>query len=182
MDSFPPTCNATSEHSSPPTGRRCAQADRLLFAAGSMERINLACRAAEVGKLMPTVLYVHESALPDLPPLLRVYEGCANRFIGSVEGANIIKLSREEPRVSYLSYPDFDRDPHPALASSVVVPLQTFWVQYRDYTRETNPPILHRKEEFVAQDYPARAKFHTLTVAEEAEGLLAGPTPGRRRP
>ena len=35
--------------------------------------------------------------------------------------ANIIKLHRRKPKVSYLSYPDFDRKPHPALESSMLV-------------------------------------------------------------
>ncbi len=30
-----------------------------------------------VGKLLPTALYVHRTALEALDPLLRVYEGCA---------------------------------------------------------------------------------------------------------
>jgi hypothetical protein len=35
-----------------------------------------------------------------------------------------------------------------------------------------NPPILHRKETFVAPDHPLRPKFARLTAAEEAKGLL----------
>jgi hypothetical protein len=62
-----------------------------------------------------------------------------------------------------------------------VVPLQTFWVQYRDYTQESNPPILHRKEEFVAKDHPLRPRFMKLTVRETAMGLLQDPVPGRSR-
>ena len=103
--------------------RACSLADDLLFSAGDRAAVDQACRSAAVGKLTRQALYVHESALPQLPPILRTFEGCARAYIGVVEGANIIKLHRDQPQVSYLSYPDFERDPHPALASSLLVPL-----------------------------------------------------------
>jgi len=36
-----------------------------------------------------------------------------------------------------------------------------------------NPPILHRKETFLAAERPLRAKFARLTRLEEAKGLFA---------
>lgn len=56
----------------------------------------------------------------------------ARAHIGRVEGANIVKLSRLEPRISYLTYPGFEEDPRPALAQSLLVHLQTFRVRSRD--------------------------------------------------
>jgi DNA phosphorothioation-associated putative methyltransferase len=155
--------------------RACAQADELLFAAGDRKRIDDACRTASVGKLMPNALYIHATALSNLPPVLRVYEGCARTFIGAVEGANIIKLHRDTPQVSYLAYPEFERNPHPALAASLIVHLQTFRIQYREYTDSKNPPILHRKEEFIAIDHPLRAKFARLTQQEARWHLYDNP-------
>ena len=151
----------------------CAAADDLLFSAGNQQLLDAACRKARVGKLTPTALYAHESAVGELPAILRVYEGCARGYIGKVEGANIFKLHRWKPQVSYLSYPRFDRDAHPALAGSLVVPLRTFHIKYRDYTDSDNPPILHRKEEFVSADYPMRSRFARLTSQEKARGLYA---------
>ena len=126
-------------------------------------------------KLTRQALYVHESALPQLPPILRAFEGCARAYIGVVEGANIIKLHRDQPRVSYLSYPDFERDPHPALASSLLVPLQTFNIRSRTYRDSPNPPILHRKETFISTDHPLYEKFSRLTRQEEKKGLYEKP-------
>ena len=116
------------------------------------------------------------SGLQHLPPLLRVYEGCARAYIGNVEGANLIKLNRETPQISYLSYPEFERDPHPALIGSLIVSLQSLDVSYRDYSESENPPILHRKETFVPQDYPGRKKFERLTQQEERWGLYENPS------
>ena len=149
----------------------CAAADDLLFSAGDQELLNTVCRTAPVGKLTPTALYTHESAVDELPAILRVYEGCARGYVGHVEGANIFKLHRWKPQVSYLSYPRFDRDAHPALAGTLVVPLRTFHIKYRDYTDSDNPPILHRKEEFVSDDHPLKSRFERLTRQEQRRGL-----------
>ena len=155
--------------------RACEEADVALLAVGDMERVSRAVRRSSVGKLTPSAIYVHESALDSLPPLLRLYEGCARRYIGRVDSANLIKLHTGEPKISYLSYPDFEPDPHPALAASMTVHLQTFRMRERDYTRSRNPPILHRKETFVASDHPLHAKFARLTRQEESKGLYEAP-------
>jgi DNA phosphorothioation-associated putative methyltransferase len=150
----------------------CTAGDQLLFQAGDMQQIDSACRQAAFGKLMPTALYVHISALNRLPPLLRVYEACARVLCGEIEGATIVKLRRDEPKVSYLCYPAFDADEHPTLSSSMRVDLRTLDVRWRDFTKSTDPPILHRKESFVPDDYPRRELFAALTKAEEGAGLF----------
>lgn len=153
----------------------CRAADELLFSLGKLESLEDACRGANVGKLMPTALYVHSEALAELPLLLRLYEGCARSYVGTITGANIIKLGRVEPKVSYLSYPDFECDPHPPLHASVSVHLQTFRVRERSFANHKNPPVLHRKEELVGSAHPTKAKFARLTRLEEAKGLFADP-------
>lgn len=153
----------------------CEQADSLLFSAGDESAINEACRSSTVGKLTPDALYIHSSALNALPALLRVYEGCARVLVGKVEAANVIKLSRLKPSVSYLAYPDFDRTAHPPLSGSLVVNLKGLRVKYHDYGAATNRPILHRKEEFVTADFPLRQKFERLTRQEERFKLFEFP-------
>jgi DNA phosphorothioation-associated putative methyltransferase len=156
--------------------RACALADEMLFSVGDLKNIESAMRNSPVGKSTANGFYVHASALPLLPSLLRIYEGCARVYIGAVDGANVIKLHRHEPQVSYLSYPDFERDPHPALSASLIVNLQALSVRYREYAGSSNPPILHRKEEFVPADHPLRTKFGRLTQQEERWGLYDEPT------
>jgi DNA phosphorothioation-associated putative methyltransferase len=155
--------------------RACALADDLLFSLGDLEVIASAMRTSAVGKLTPKALYIHTSALTHLPSVLRIYEGCARAYLGAVEEANIVKLYRDTPQVSYLSYPDFESDPHPALAASVTVHLKTFRTHYREYIDAKNPPIIHRKEEFVAADHPSRPKFTQLTRQEERWQLYETP-------
>lgn len=149
----------------------CKEADQLLFSLGAPGIVESACRDSELGKLTPSALYVHESVLDQLAPVLRLFEGCARAYIGRVDGTNLIKLHRFEPKISYLNYPGFDIDPHPCLAGSTTVHLQTFRVKTRDYRAYVNPPILHRKENFVAREHPLYEKFARLTRIEERKGL-----------
>jgi DNA phosphorothioation-associated putative methyltransferase len=150
----------------------CNEADELLFSAGKQEAVSRACAESPIGKCTHEALYLHIDALPQAPPLLRVYEGCARAYVGSVDDANILKMHRQKPQVSYLAYPDFETVPHPALRESLKVRFTGLQIEYRDYREATNPFILHRKETFVAPDYPLRPKFEKLTKQEEARGLF----------
>ncbi|OBF63665.1 SAM-dependent methyltransferase [Mycobacterium sp. 852002-50816_SCH5313054-b] len=153
----------------------CLHADRLLLATGDPAIVLVSARSSSVGKQTPSALYVHRSALGQLPPVLRVYEGCGRVLAGTVEHANLVKLSVTEPQVSYLTYPDFECDPHPTLRSAVTVNLRSLNVNWRDYSRSDNPPLLHRKEEFVGLDDPRRGLYARLTAAERRAGLYDRP-------
>ncbi len=139
------------------------------------DEIATCCQRSPVGKLLPGALYVHWSALSALDPLLQTYEQAARQIVTVPEALTLIKFSLEKPSISYLCYPDFDSDPHPALQSSIQVNLQTQEVSHRDYSNSKNPFILHRKETFVTPDYPYYQQFAALTRQEEAAGLLDNP-------
>lgn len=153
----------------------CLQADRLLLACGDQAMLYVNARGSKIGKQTPSALYVHQSAMADIPPVLQVYEGCARVLAGTIPSANMIKLSVTEPQVSYLTYPDFDRDPHPVLRSAITVNLRKLSVDWRDYSRSENPPLLHRKEEFLGADHPRRQLYERLTKAEMKAGLYEHP-------
>ena len=150
----------------------CDIADGLLLAVGDSTLIDELCKSSPIGKKTPNALYVHVDAIPLLHPTLRVYEGCARSYYGMVEEANIIKLHRHRPKISYLSYPKFDRDAHPSLLESFVISLGSYKVRYFDYKESSNPPVLHRKETFVSADYPKRDLFAKLTCKEDRAGLF----------
>lgn len=150
----------------------CEVANKMLFSVGKPGAITKICQQSKIGKHLPTALYVHISALAELDPLLRIYEGCASRTIGRLENATLVKFYTNEPKISYLFYPDFDTDPHPCLHTSMQIDLRDLNVRYRDYETTANPPILHRKETFVTSNYPLYAQFASLTEQEEELGLL----------
>jgi len=129
----------------------------------------------EYGKRLPTAIYIHTEAEASLPEVLRdLLERCRTELADSghpAEEANLLKLHRDSFKVSFLAYPDFDTDPHPALASSIVIDLSLGKIRATDYASRTNRPILHRKETFLAPDDPRAEEFAALTRAEEEAGL-----------
>ena len=158
-----------------------AEADKLLFSIGNLEKINEACQEASFGKMTPEALYVHVTGVEELPPLLRVYQGAAQTLTGNVDDATILKLHRLKPQVSFLVYPTFDRDPHPALQTSIIARLPELRVTYRNFGESENPPILHRKEAFLPSSHKNFKKLQRLTNQEEKAELLNNPTIGRRQ-
>ena len=107
--------------------------------------------------------------------MLRLLDGAARRLIGNVEASTVVKLHLDRPIMSYLEYPDFDDDPHPALRSGFLVDLQSLRCDYRDYSHHHNPPVLHRKELFLDPADIRVARFAALTRQEERAGLYAHP-------
>ena len=93
-------------------------------------------------------------------------------YVGEVEGANVIKIHRKSKKVSFLTYKDFDKDPHPQLMKSIRVDFLKLKIQTRLYDKSNNRPILHRKELFVSENYKYFRKFERLTEAEEEAGLF----------
>ena len=148
----------------------CEEGDRTLFADAAARED--AVRAATFGKTLPRAFYAHVDHLDRLPLALRIAEGCARSFVGGYEDAALVKFDREEPKISYLAYPRFDRDAHPELAWSMRVAMGWCDVKTRDFRRSANPPVLHRKETFLPADDPRHEKFRKLTAREERLGLL----------
>ena len=153
----------------------CAQADRLLFAAGKTDLIDLAACSSPVGKLTPSALYIHRSAMPLLPPLLRLYEGCAQALVRNRRRSQHHQAVRDRPAGLLPVLPALRprRSPHalrgchgqPKQAHRRLPGLQPF----------RQPALLHRKEEFIAADYPRRALWEKLTHAEIRAGLYEHP-------
>lgn len=150
----------------------CTAADLMLLSLGNLEVMAERCQSSAIGKKLSNSLWVHVSALDALDPLLRLYEGCASRTIGRPEEATLVKFHTRKPKISYLFYPDFDRDPHPCLRTSMQIDLQDLHVSYRDYDPDDNPPVLHQKELLVQPDYPLYEKFAKLSQQEADWGLL----------
>jgi DNA phosphorothioation-associated putative methyltransferase len=148
------------------------EGERFLFSIGRADTVVAACRSAGVGKLLPEALYVHKSAENDLPALLRLEIFAAWLIVGEIS-YDVVKISIDGRALSFLRYPDFDKDAHPSLARSVRVYLPKAKCEVRDYRNGANPPILHRKETMVRPDYPHFDTFRQLTAEEEALGFLS---------
>lgn len=84
---------------------------------------------------------------------------------------NLLKIHTDQFALTFLGYPDFDAEPHPALAEATKINLNTGSVSRTDYRRRSNPPILHRKETFLPPSDPRIPRYAALTKHEEEAGL-----------
>ncbi|MFE5627841.1 DNA phosphorothioation-associated putative methyltransferase [Streptomyces sp. NPDC056543] len=153
----------------------CQRSDRLLLKLRDDGYVRGAMNASQVGKVTPTALYVHRRALDRMPTVLRLYEHCASIAAGRPQKWAVAKLKHQGRAVSWLDYPDFDKDPHPRIQSSYIVDLQSLETSHVSYARSTNRPLLHRKHEFLAPDDPDVRRYRRLTESELKAGLYENP-------
>jgi DNA phosphorothioation-associated putative methyltransferase len=147
----------------------CRRSDRLLL------KIRGAMHASSVGKITPTALYVHRRAIDRMPTVLRLYEHCASVVAGRPQEWTIAKLKHQGRAISWLDYPEFDKDPHPRITSSYLVDLKTLDTSHMSYANSANRPLLHRKHEFLAPDDPDVPRYRRLTESELRAGLYEKP-------
>jgi hypothetical protein len=125
----------------------------------------------QYGKRLPKTLYVHREGLAGLEGSLgAMLDQVVARYQVSAQ-FNVVKFRTDELKLSFLAYPEFESDPHPALRLAITIDLATGKARQTDYSDNANPPILHRKETFLPVGHPLRAQFEALTRAEEKAGL-----------
>ncbi len=91
----------------------------------SLSEYQFAVEDLDFGKRLPSAVYVFEESTHHLPAplgplviLLRNKLELGNEF-------NVLKFSTRDLKISYLSYPEFYEDPHPALHRSISADLVT---------------------------------------------------------
>jgi len=125
-----------------------------------------------IGKKLPDAHYIHKDALGELPSEL-------SNFIYAVSNAlkieqdswNLVKLNKNEFKLSLLSYPTFFTEAYPALTQSVTIDLVKLTHRITKYEQSDNPPILHRKETMVPVTHDAYESFVHITQEGENAGL-----------
>ena len=129
-----------------------------------------------VGKKLPGAVYLHRSLIKELPPALVELTNGIDRALKLAEGSwNVLKFHSDQFKLSFLHYPEFESDPYPALRISKVVDLSRKTVRDMDFSDDSNPPILHRKELLVPSDHPGRDDFVQATQEGEDAGLYKSP-------
>lgn len=126
----------------------------------------------DVGKQLPDSVYIHDSAISVLPDEL---SGLLTKIAAAlkipVTDWNILKLYKRDFKVAFLNYPEFDSYSYPPLKHSYTVDLSKLSMRKASYENSDNPPILHRKETFVKNDFPLRESFTDITAEGEKIGL-----------
>jgi DNA phosphorothioation-associated putative methyltransferase len=124
------------------------------------------------GKRLPGAVYIVRTSPEYLPPALHELLRRAEIAAEPDPFWNLLKLHSDQLAITFLTYPNFDEDPHPVLAEATKINVNTGSVVRTDFRPRSNPPILHRKETFLPTDDPRYAKFAELTRQEENAGLL----------
>ncbi|MCJ8320667.1 MAG: DNA phosphorothioation-associated putative methyltransferase, partial [Colwellia sp.] len=126
----------------------------------------------DVGKKLPDSIYFHKDTFSDVPEALSKFIKIVAKAL-KIEDANwnLIKVFRNDFRLSLLNYPLFFEDSYPALEQSVNVDLTKLSHRITSYSEQENPPILHRKETMVPKDHEFHDHFCMLTQEGEAAGL-----------
>ncbi|MEZ9852210.1 DNA phosphorothioation-associated putative methyltransferase [Vibrio breoganii] len=125
-----------------------------------------------VGKHLPNAIYLHRDAFTSLAePLAHFIPAVAKALNIPDTQWNLVKLAKNEFKLSLLSYPDFYDDPYPSLQQSVSVDLTKLTHKIVQYQATDNPPILHRKENMILSSSPHYQSFINITQEGENAGL-----------
>lgn len=128
------------------------------------------------GKRVHSAVYVYRVNGATLGEKLDLLLGGLAKQCEIGQEFNVVKFRTDELKISFLAYPEFLSEAHPVLRYSVTIDLVTGKARHTDYSNNINPPILHRKENFVPADHPRRAEFEVLTRAEVEAGLYEDAT------
>jgi DNA phosphorothioation-associated putative methyltransferase len=135
----------------------------LLFSVGDADNIAQACYSAHeilgCGDLAEGhSLTIHSSCLNLLPPVLRVYVGCATQLYGDIDRVDLVKIHMRSGKVSLMRYDDFENKPVPELIERIKIKLREQDIDFFDYTGEYVPQPLYLKSRVVPHDFPNFAK------------------------
>lgn len=130
----------------------------LLFSIGRTENITTACEEAHkalgCGLLEGRHSFtIHRTLIDQLPPILRVYVGCATQLYGDVEGVDLIKIHMTSGKVSLMKYDDFEGKPIPEMTQRVKVNLREQKIEVFDYSAPYVPHPLYFKSKFVPESF-----------------------------
>jgi len=124
-----------------------------------------------IGKRVAGDLYLHKTsvrhATEDDKSLIK---DIARGLSGPEKSWNVVRIGNDN--IAFLTYRDFEEDPFPTLSKSVRFDLLDGRKSVRDFTRHSNPPILHRKELLLAEDFPQRETFLNLSNALDDLGVF----------
>lgn len=136
-----------------------AAAQAALFSAGDPKAVRDAC--VEAGRRGLGFLdghhslQLHSSLVGHLPPVLRIYVGCAARLYGDLDTADLIKIHIQSGKLSLMTYVDFDEVPLPDLIERVKINLRRQEIQFYSYGTEDMPTQpLYRKSRYIGPSSP----------------------------
>ncbi|HYN78653.1 MAG TPA: DNA phosphorothioation-associated putative methyltransferase, partial [Lamprocystis sp. (in: g-proteobacteria)] len=155
-----------------------AQARDLLFSIRDTQAIADAAReAAErgLGWLEPgESLQLPTGLVEQLPPLLRVYVGCAAALFGDYREADLVKIHIGSGKLSLLRYDAFADRPLPRLVERVKIRLREQDIDFYTYSDDTGypSPYLYHKSRYINEEFPHYPEQAAFEAALDTLGLF----------
>ena len=128
-------------------------------------------KSTDRGKHIGQFSYYHISLIRRTPVAPIQLDEIQRPLTGEHLPFNVVKLNRTH-RISFLHYEPFTI-PFPALLAAVSCDLRNETTRATDFTRRSNPPILHRKELLLPVDDPTVPEAERLTAHLETQGAFA---------
>jgi len=132
------------------------EAHDLLFQISNEEEINKNCEQAAsegLGHLSPKQsLQLHTSLVERLPPLLRIYVGCATVLYGDVTSADLVKIHITSGKFSLMRYDDFTGEAIPRLIERVKIDFRRQRFDLFEYGDEFEPQNLYQKSRYMNEE------------------------------
>jgi hypothetical protein len=128
--------------------------------------------AAPTGAGSSGSLTLHTGMVDRLPPLLRVYVGCAAVLYGDYRHADLVKIHIGSGKLSLMRYDAFESSPLPRMVERVKIKLRELDIDFFAYGAEYEPPFLYRKSRFVNEEFPNYPEQLAFEEALEALGLF----------
>ena len=122
------------------------------------------------GKHIYPFSYYHVALIDNLPQLSTELATIRKGLNLDIAPFNVVKLDASH-RISFLFYEDFAAS-FPALLTADSCDLDHHTVRHTDYTRRSNPPILHRKELLLPEDHPLVPEAAGITGRLESQGAF----------
>jgi len=145
----------------------------LLFIISNVEEIDRNCEKAAsegLGLLLPKKsLQLHTSLVERLPPLLRVYVGCATVLYGDVTSADLVKIHIQSGKISLMRYDNFAGEAIPRLLERTKIDLRKQKLEFYEYGDEFEPQNLYQKSKYMNEEMESFAE--QCTFEEQLEEL-----------
>ena len=141
-------------------------AKQALFAISDTSLIQAACEKAhkkiDCGHLVEGHSFTfRKKYIDDLPPVLRIYVGCATQLYGDLDPVNLVKIHMTSGKLTLLIYDDFDK-PLPLLKERIKIRMRDQEVDYFPALPGADGKPLYFRSRFLDLDTPEYREQYTF--------------------
>ncbi|WP_284220648.1 DNA phosphorothioation-associated putative methyltransferase [Brevundimonas denitrificans] len=146
---------------------------RLLFSLADIGCLKDAAKASVASGdavMVDTALWVSAENVRRLPAILRCFIGCAERYFGGLEQAELFKVHLDTGKLTALAFSDFSTSPLPRLKTRVKIDLRRQRIDVFDHEEEDQRMV--GKGRFLGRDHRTFANQLAFDAALASSGLV----------